>query len=80
MQHGAAVAPVAKILLQTIEADKMSEKPKICLVSCGVLREELEQLVRQGSLNAELVFVSKYFHIDYEALESNLRALSQAKT
>ncbi len=45
----------------------------MCLVSCSVLRDELEQLVRQGSLDAELVFVSKYFHVDYEAVEKNLR-------
>ncbi len=51
----------------------MDEKPKVCLVSCSVLREELEQLVKQGSLNAELVFVSKFFHIDYDTLENNLR-------
>jgi hypothetical protein len=50
----------------------MSEKPKVCLVSCSVLREELEQLVKQGSLDAELVFVSKFFHIDYATLENNL--------
>jgi len=31
------------------------------------------QLVKQGSLDAELVFVSKYFHVDYEAVEKNLR-------
>jgi len=37
------------------------------------LREELEQLVKQGSLDAELVFVSKFFHIDYETVEKNLR-------
>ena len=51
----------------------MNEKTKICLVSCSVLKEELEQLVKQGSLNADLVFVSKYFHVDYEAVEKNLR-------
>lgn len=51
----------------------MNEKPKVCLVSCSVLKEEIRQLVKQGSLDAELVFVSKYFHIDYEALENNLR-------
>ena len=51
----------------------MNEKSKFCLVSCSVLREELEQLVKQGSLDAELVFVSKYFHVDYEVLEKNLR-------
>ena len=53
----------------------MKEKPKVCLVSCSVLREELEQLVKQGSLDAELVFVSKFFHIDYAALEKNLRKI-----
>ncbi len=51
----------------------MDEKTKFCLVSCSVLKEELEQLVKQGSLDAELVFVSKYFHVDYEAVEKNLR-------
>ena len=30
-------------------------------------------LVNQGILDAELVFVSKYFHVDYEAVEKNLR-------
>ncbi len=51
----------------------MKEKTKLCIVSCSVLKEELQQLVKQGSLDAELVFVSKYFHVDYEALEKNLR-------
>ena len=51
----------------------MNEKPKVCLVSCSVLKEEIQQLVKQGSLDAELVFVSKFFHIDYAALENNLR-------
>jgi hypothetical protein len=51
----------------------VNEKSKFCLVSCSVLKEELEQLVKQGSLDAELVFVSKYFHVDYEVLEKNLR-------
>ena len=51
----------------------MGEKVKVCLVSCSVLKEESEQLIKQGSLDAELVFVSKYFHVDYELLEKNLR-------
>ena len=51
----------------------MSEKGKPCLVSCSVLKEEIEKLVKQGDLNVELVFVSKYFHIDYALLEKNLR-------
>jgi hypothetical protein len=55
------------------EAERLTKKPKVCLVSCSVLREELEQLVKQGGLDAELVFVSKFFHIDYATLENNLR-------
>jgi Protein of unknown function (DUF1638) len=51
----------------------VDEKPKVCLVSCSVLKEEIQQLVKQGSLDAEFVFVSKYFHIDYAAVENNLR-------
>ena len=51
----------------------MTKKPQVCLVSCSVLREELEQLVEKESLDAELVFVSKFFHVDYSALETNLR-------
>jgi len=51
----------------------MNEQTKICLVSCSVLKEELQELVKHGRLDAELVFVSKYFHIDYEAVEKNLR-------
>jgi hypothetical protein len=43
------------------------------LVSCSVLREELEQLVKKGDIDAELVFVSKFFHVDYSQLEKNLR-------
>jgi hypothetical protein len=51
----------------------VNKKSKVCLVSCSVLKEEIQQLVKQGSIDAELVFVSKYFHVDYEALENNLR-------
>jgi hypothetical protein len=54
--------------------------PKVCLVACSVLREELEELKKQGKLDAELVFVSKFFHVDYTALENNLRkVLEQTK-
>ena len=51
----------------------MNKKPKVCLVSCSVLKEEIQQLINQGSIDAEVVYVSKYFHIDYAAVEQNLR-------
>ena len=57
----------------------MGKKAEVCLVSCSVLREELEQLVKQGNLDVDLVFVSKYFHVDYELVEKNLRRVLDYK-
>jgi hypothetical protein len=51
----------------------VNKKTKPCLVSCSVLRKEIEKLVQRGDLDAELVFVSKYFHVDYAQIEKNLR-------
>jgi hypothetical protein len=51
------------------------QKPPVCIVSCSVLRKELEQLKKEGKLDAELVFVSKNFHVDYAQLETNLRRM-----
>ena len=44
-----------------------------CLVSCSVLKEEFEQLVKREELDVDLVFVNKFFHVDYSLLEKNLR-------
>jgi len=52
-----------------------SKKSAVCIVSCSVLRKEFERLKREGKLDAELVFVSKNFHVDYAQLESNLRKI-----
>jgi hypothetical protein len=46
---------------------------KPCLVSCSVLQKEIEQLIRIGDLDVDVVFVDKYFHIDYSLLEESLR-------
>jgi hypothetical protein len=51
----------------------LNEKNRICLVSCSVLKRELQELARQGKLDADLVFVSKNFHIDYALVEKNVR-------
>ena len=51
----------------------MSGKSKICLVSCSVLKEEIEQLTKKGDLDADVIYVSKYFHVDYELVEKNVR-------
>ena len=51
----------------------MSDEDKVCVVSCSVLKKELQKLKAEGKLDAELVFVSKNFHVDYNMLENNLR-------
>jgi hypothetical protein len=51
----------------------MASEKKPCLVSCSALKEEIRELVKRGDLDADLVFVSKFFHGEYALLEKNLR-------
>ena len=51
----------------------MKNKDKHCIVACSVLKDEIDELVQRGDLDAKVVFVSKYFHVDYAKLEKNLR-------
>ena len=51
----------------------MKDKVKPCLVACSVLKDEIDLLVQRGDLDVEIVYVSKYFHVDYPILEKNLR-------
>jgi gluconate kinase len=51
----------------------LNSKTKPCLVACSVLKKEIKKLVENGELDANVVFVSKYFHEDFEKLETNLR-------
>lgn len=50
-----------------------NQKTKPCLVACSVLKEEIRKLTQQGKLDAEVVYVSKYFHVDYAQIEKHLR-------
>jgi len=50
----------------------LPDEEKLCIVSCSVLKRELQKLKSEGKLDAELVFVSKNFHVDYGQLENNL--------
>lgn len=49
------------------------KQPDVCIVSCSVLEREIMQLKAEGKLDADLVFVSKFYHEDFSILESNLR-------
>lgn len=57
----------------TADNTSKESQSKICLVSCSVLKKEIQQLIQQGKLSADIVLVSKNFHINYEVLEKNLR-------
>ncbi len=51
----------------------MGTKIKPCLVSCSVLKNELEALVKSGDIDVDLSFYSMNLHSDYDALEKSLR-------
>ena len=53
----------------------MKQKTKLCIISCSVLKDEINNLIQAGKLDADLRFVSKYFHVDYAQIEKNLRLL-----
>ncbi len=55
----------------------MADKTKPCLISCSVLKEEIQKLIKQGNLDVNVVFVSKYFHVDFSLIEKNLRQIIQ---
>ncbi len=51
----------------------MNPNTKPCLIACSVLKRELMQLQAEGKLDAELVWVCKFYHQEPAFLESNLR-------
>ena len=53
---------------------------KPCLISCGILREEITKLVEEGSLNVNVYFLDEGLHANYELLEKELtRVLEEHK-
>jgi hypothetical protein len=59
------------------EVPYVAEKTKPCIVACSSLKEEIQKLIKQGELDADAVFVSKFFHVDYALIEQNLRPIIQ---
>lgn len=51
----------------------MSQKTKPCLIACSVLEDEINKLIDDDELDVDVVFISKYFHDNYDKLEKNLR-------
>lgn len=52
----------------------MNHEMKPCLISCGILKEEIEKLVEEGSLDIDLCFLEAGLHYDYDRLEKVLTA------
>ena len=57
----------------TLDRNRLAHEERPCLVSCSALKAEIQELVKRGDLDADLVFVSKFFHGDYARLEESLR-------
>ncbi len=48
-------------------------KNKLCIVSCSVLKAEILRLVKEEGWDVDVVFVSKFFHVEYDQINVNLR-------
>lgn len=53
----------------------MERNEKPCVISCGILRKEIEYLIEKGDIAAEVHFLSEKLHSDYNLLD---RALNHA--
>jgi hypothetical protein len=47
-----------------------AEKP--CVISCGILRKEIEHLQEKGDIDVEVHFLSERLHMDYNLLDRGL--------
>jgi hypothetical protein len=44
------------------------------LISCGILKPEIEALIEGKKIEAEAIFLNKYLHMDYQKLQDALKA------
>ena len=44
-----------------------------CIISCGILKDELQRLQETGDIQADIHFLSENLHYDYNRLEKGLR-------
>lgn len=48
--------------------------PKPLLISCGILQPEIGALIECKEIEADVVFLNKYLHVDYQKLHNALKA------
>lgn len=46
--------------------------PKSYLIACGIMQKEIDTLISQGQINADVVFLDKELHVNYQKLEKAL--------
>jgi hypothetical protein len=44
------------------------------LISCGILKPEIEALIEGKKIEAEAIFLNKYLHMNYQKLQDALKA------
>jgi hypothetical protein len=50
----------------------MEHREKPCMISCGILKKEIEHLLETGDIDAEVHFLSERLHMDYNLLDRGL--------
>jgi hypothetical protein len=50
----------------------MERKEKPCVISCGILKKEIEHLLGKGDIDVEVHFLSEKLHADYNLLARGL--------
>ena len=48
--------------------------PRPLLISCGILQPEIGALIECKEIEADVVFLNKYLHVDYQKLHNALKA------
>jgi hypothetical protein len=51
----------------------MADDRRPCLISCGILKNEIEKLVERGDPDLDVRFLSENLHSNYNLLEKGLR-------
>ena len=57
----------------------MSEQKETCLISCGILRDELERIIEKKGLEVEVNFLDASLHSDYKLLHEALTEAIEEK-
>lgn len=50
------------------------KSPADVLIACGIFRKELDALLEDGDLDAEVIYLGSFLHLDYGKLKSALES------